>query len=454
MADQQEAPILAILDRYFRQPPTAFYFPGHRGKGYDPFLSHLWGGGLWRSDVPELPGVEAAIEEAESLAADLVGAQRSWFLTNGATIGIQAMFLAFPGAKILVGRNCHRSTIGGMVLAGTVPVYLATELDTTGVDLGVSPSTLEVALQQHPDTQAVFLVSPNYYGVCGEVEQWVRLCHDQGIPLLLDSAHGAHLGFHPGFPPAPLSLGADLVVQSTHKTAVSLTQTAILHLKSDLIGGETIDRALSLLKSTSPSLPLLASIDSSRRLLATEGQFLLEKVLTWSEKLKARVDWLTSFDDPSRITAIPPTGTGFDLDQWLCHQSPPLIAELPTLQHLVFALTIGTEVEDIDRLITLLQEYPMPCRKITIPPYDFSSIQQPVLTPRQAYFAPKETVAPPAAIGRISGSIICPYPPGIPVILPGEIVEKETIAYLEAVVAAGGIIPGWEKGIEVLVGAE
>ncbi|MFN3360522.1 MAG: aminotransferase class I/II-fold pyridoxal phosphate-dependent enzyme [Pseudanabaenaceae cyanobacterium] len=446
MTDHRVAPILDIIDRYLAQQPTAFYFPGHRGR-----VSDLWGEELWRSDLPELPGIEEAIEQAEGLAADLVGAERTWFLTNGATMGIHAMLLAFPGAKVLVGRNCHRATIGGMVLAGTVPVYVATELDpTTGVDLGVSAGALAMALLEHPDAEAVFLVSPNYYGVAGAVQEWVALCHDRGIPLLIDSAHGAHWGFHPDFPPSPLALGADVVVQSSHKTAASLTQTAILHLKSDLVKAQTIEGVLSLLRSTSPSLPLLASLDYSRRLLATEGKQRLAQIVSWSEKLRARLPWLVSFDDPSRLTAIPPGGTGFQLDQWLCQQSPPLIAELPTLEHLVFALGLGTVEEDSDRLLQLLQEYPCPAKKVRVAPFNFATVEQPTLTPRQAYFSAAEIVSAKEAIGRISRTVICPYPPGIPVILPGEVIKQETIEYLAQVIAAGGIVQGWQGGIAVL----
>jgi len=451
MDDQNQAPILDIICHYLAERPTAFYFPGHRGRSLDDQLTELWGRSIWQTDLPELPGIEAGIGSAEKLAAQSVGADQTWFLTNGATIGIHAMFLCFPGAKVLVGRNCHRATIGGMVLADTTPVYLPTEFDpVTGVDLGVRSSTLELALNQHPDAKAVFLVSPNYYGVVGEIKHWVRLCHDRSIPLLIDSAHGSHLGFHPGFPASAVSLGADLVVQSCHKTGASFTQTAMLHLKSTLIERETIDRSLSILRSTSPSLLLLASLDSSRRVMATQGHLLLERLLSLSKRLQSSLSWLISYDDPSRIIAIPPSGTGFELDQWLCSLHPPVIAELPTFDHLVFALTIGTEAKDIDRLINTLKAYPMQQTKKEIPKLDPLSITKPICTPRQAYYAQGETVKPQEAIDRVSRGVVCPYPPGIPLLLPGERITKETIDYLTAINKAGGILQGWSAGIDVV----
>ncbi len=451
MDDQERAPILDIIHDYLQNNPTAFYFPGHRGRQYDQELLELLGEALWRADLPELPGIEASIAEAEALAAKSLGADYSWFLTNGATSGIQAMLLALAGAKVLVGRNCHRATIGGMVLAGTLPVYLPTEYDpVTGVDLGVAADTLALALAQHPDAKAVFLVSPNYYGVCGDVKTWVELCHSRGVPLLIDSAHGAHLGFHPKFPPSPLSLGADLVVQSSHKTATALTQSAMLHLKSNLIKPETIVRALDILKSTSPSLLLLASLDGSRRKMAIFGKILLEELLQLSERLRSSLPWLVSYDDPSRITAIPPTSTGFELDQWLCKQHPPIIAELPTFHHLVFALTLGTNKQDIDRLIKVLPTYPPSPKKKNIPKLDHLPITVPVCSPREAYFAKKERVTPLNAIDRVSSAIVCPYPPGIPLLLPGERITKETMDYLEQTILAGGVVQGYHGGIDVV----
>lgn len=452
MNDQNTAPILDIIRLYLKNKPTAFYFPGHRGRQFDRELLELWGESLWQTDLPELPGIDEGIERAAKLACELVGAGQSWFLTNGATAGVQAMLMAFPGAKILVGRNCHRATIGGMVLAGSLPVYLPTEFDpVTKVDLGVSADTLETALAEHPDTKAVFLVSPNYYGVTGEVAHWVELCHARGIPLLIDSAHGAHLGFHPGFPPSPLSLGADLVVQSSHKTATSLTQSAMLHLKSELIKPERIDQSLAILQSTSPSLLLLASLDGSRRMMYEKGKTLLDELLNQSERLRACLPWLVSFDDPSRITALLPAGTGFALDQWLCNLQPPVIPELPTFDHLVFALTIGTNNKDIDRLLEALSHYPNDQTNHQIPELDRFSISTPTFAPREAYLSKGEIVKPQEAIDRISRSLVCPYPPGIPLLFPGEKIEQKTIGYLEEVLQAGGVVQGWAEGIDVMV---
>ena len=346
LMNQHSTPLLAAAKRYLDIDHAAFYMPGHkRGQGIDREFTALMGETIFRLDLPELPELEDAVAEAEILAADAYRSDRAWFLTNGSTCGIQAMLLATckDGDKVLIGRNCHKAAIAGFVLTGATPIYLPTDyLPEFDLDLGVSPETLELFLRKHPDAKAVMLVSPNYFGVCGEIEQLVAIAHSYNVPLLVDAAHGAHLGFHPDLPISALQAGADLVVQSTHKVAGSLTQSSILHLQGDRIHSKQVDRALQILRSSSPNLLLLISLDVARRQMAINGKELLTETLRLANVARSRLSQLPNLRtvnqievptlDLTRLTVmVDRLGiTGFQADRWLTSQLD-VVAEMPTL---------------------------------------------------------------------------------------------------------------------------
>lgn len=442
--------------------------PGHkRGQGIDRRFAALMGETIFRLDLPELPELEAAVANAETLAAQAYGSDRAWFLTNGSTCGIQAMLLAICGAtcgqgdKVLIGRNCHKAAIAALVLTGATPIYLPTDyLLEFDLDLGVSPETLELFLQKHPDAKAVMLVSPNYFGVCGEIEKLVTIAHSFNVPLLVDAAHGAHLGFHPDLPISALQAGADLVVQSTHKVAGSLTQSSILHLQGDRIASEQVDRALQILRSSSPNLLLLISLDVARRQMAIEGKKLLTETLRLATEARSRlcqIPNLRTFDqiavptlDPTRLTVmVERMGmTGFAADVWL-HSQLDVMAEMPTLSQLVFIFSLGNTQNDIDRLIYGFQQIGKEKGKrereklVPITNYQLPiTIPKSHLTPRAAYFAKSDRIPFNQAIGRISAESLCPYPPGIPLLCIGEEITLEVVEMLQCILRSGGIING------------
>ncbi|MDX2254037.1 MAG: aminotransferase class V-fold PLP-dependent enzyme [Pseudanabaenaceae cyanobacterium bins.39] len=458
--NQERIPLLEFAKHYLTFDDAPFYMPGHkRGKGIDRQLLNLLGDALFRLDLPELPDLEEPLHEAEILAAQAYGSDRTWFLTNGSTCGVQAMLLATcgQGDKILIGRNCHKSAIAGLILNGATPIYLPTayaaEFD---LDLGVTPETLEQVLTQHPDAKAVLLVSPNYFGVCSDLSQMAAIAHQFQIPLLVDAAHGAHLGFHDDLPISALQAGADLVVQSTHKMASSLTQSSMLHLRSHLVSPTAIDQALDLLRSTSPSLLLLISLDVARHQMAIAGQTMLEQTLRLSREARSQLQQipqlrtLTSADipnlDETRLTIMTnQTGmTGFETDTYLREQFA-VTAEMPTLTQLVFSLSLGNTETDINRLIHSLQSLPKDNPAKALSKQIFQHHPTPIsssIAPRQAYFAPKTRLPLSQAIGKISAETLCPYPPGIPLICIGEEISLELIEVLRAVLRSGGIVTG------------
>ncbi|NUN63350.1 aminotransferase class V-fold PLP-dependent enzyme [Pseudanabaena biceps] len=470
--NQDPAPLLQAAQHYLDVDDAAFYMPAHkRGKSIDRELQTLMGANVFRLDLPELPDLEEPIALAEELAAEAYGSDRAWFLTNGSTCGVQAMLLATcqEGDKILIGRNCHKAAIAGLVLSGAKPIYLPTDyLPEFDLDLGVSPQTLELFLHQHPDAKAVMLVSPNYFGVCGDLEKIAAIAHSFGIPLLVDAAHGAHLGFHPDLPISALQAGADLVVQSTHKMAGSLTQSSILHLQGDRVNAAQIDRALELLRSTSPNLLLMISLDVARRQMATQGKALLRETLRLSREVRSQLSQIHKLQtfsqievptlDETRLTVmVNQLGiTGFEVDQYF-HEQLNVMAEMPTLTQLVFSLSIGNTQIDCDRLVVAFQKLVQDNREggAKRRPLDYLITPKSLLTPRQAYFAKSIRVDLQQAIGRTSVESLCPYPPGIPLVCIGEEITGEVVEILQAILRSGGVINGAsDRSLETILVVE
>jgi len=474
--NQSSLPLLHALQQCVARDHAPFYTPGHkRGRGSPDPLIGLLGSQVLRADLTELPDLDtlfaptAAIQAAQALAAAAFGSDRTWFLVNGSTCGVMAAILATcaPGEKVILPRNCHQSAISGLILSGAMPVFVDPEYDANldRVD-GIPPAAIAAALQHNPDASAVLLVSPTYEGVCSDVGAIATLCHQQGIPLLVDEAHGAHFAFHPQLPTPALAAGADLAVQSTHKTLAAMTQAAMLHLQGNRVDPERIHKALTLVQSSSPSFVLLASLDAARWQMATQGQALLDHTLTLAERARSQLAQIPSLAvlspaqartpgfvalDPTRLT-VTVSGLGIDgftVDE-LLRQQGGVTAELPALQHLTFILSLGNTEADVERLLAAFRALPdqLAGQPESPPPpatwqCDVASRSSPpVLSPREAFFTPVTVVPVETAIARISAELVCPYPPGIPVLMPGEVVTEAAIAHLQRVLAAGGMLTG------------
>ena len=505
---QQQTPLLDALRDRTNHPHAPFYAPGHkRGQGISGPLVDLFGATVFRSDLPELPELdnlfnpEGAIAEAQDLAAEAFGAKSTRFLANGSTCGIIAAILATcgPGDKIILPRNIHSSAISGLILSGAIPIFVNPEYDRTwDIANSITPEATASALEQHPDAKAVMMVYPTYHGVCGDVRAIAQITHQYNIPLLVDEAHGAHFNFHPNLPEPALSAGADLTVQSIHKTLGAMTQASMLHVKGDRIDTQTLNRALQLVQSTSPSYILLASLDAARQQIALYGEQLMSQTLLLAEKARSRISLIADLSvlqplntpgfaalDRTRLTVkVSDLGiTGFAADEIL-HSELAVTAELPMPQHLTFIISLGNTETDIDNLVkacTLLEvksdtivnkpfmggqdAHPtrnlMCCGTGILPVLENHAISQlkgrsqkedeilsfprfspPPLSPREAFFSSTETVPADKAVDRLSAELICPYPPGIPVLMPGEIITPEAVDYLQQVLTAGGKITG------------
>ena len=473
---QNAAPLLDALRAAVEQPCAAFHTPGHkRGQGTPENLKSLLGAAVFEADLPELPELdnlfspEGAILQAQILAAAAFGAEQTWFLANGTTCGIEAAVLATcnPGDKLILPRNAHQSAIAALILSDAMPIFVEPAYDPTwGIAHSLTAAAVAIALEQHPDAKAVMMVYPTYYGACGEIEAIAQITHQHHIPLLVDEAHGAHFAFHSHLPIAALAAGADLTVQSTHKVLAALTQASMLHVQGSRIDRQRLSKALQLVQSTSPSYLLLASLDAARQQMATQGQTLMSRTLELADRARTQISQIPGLSvlqpacptagcsafDPTRLTVdVSQIGlTGFEADEIL-HQTLGVTAELPGLQHLMFIVTLGNTGQDMERLVNGFKTLANRSGDRAVKESGLKKLLPPIfpiaptstsLSPRAAFFAKAEILPIEQTPNRISAELVCPYPPGIPVLFPGEVVTEGAIAYLQQVIAVGGMVTG------------
>jgi lysine decarboxylase len=472
-AQQPTAPYLEAVSAYGFRGSTRFHVPGHKGGGgADPGLRTALGENTLLLDVPQdIEGIDVGpsptpYERAEQLAAEAYGAERSWFLTNGATQGNHALCLALAplGTRIVLQRNSHASLIDGLVLSGGLPSFVLPEYDPElGMAHGVTPEALGRALERSPEAVAVFIVSPTYYGMAADVEGCAEVAHRAGAALIVDCAWGSHFGFHAKLPPTPIRLGADAMIASTHKIVGSLTQSAMLLVSgSGRVDAGAVGRAVRLVRSTSPSSLLMASLDASRRQLAVHGEALLDRTIAAAAAARHAIDAIPGCAtvgeqfvgrpgihgwDPLRIVVdVRGTGcTGYEVAAAL-RASYDTYIELATHATIVLVLGLGQPVEPLERVAHDLGETvrriarPGAPAEVARPPATLE--HESAVSPRDAFLGRSEAVAVADAIGRISCESIAGYPPGVPTLLPGERVTVEVIDYLRKITAAGARLHG------------
>jgi arginine decarboxylase len=471
--DQPTAPYLDAVVAYGFRGSTRFHVPGHKaGAGADPGLRNAIGEAALALDVPsDIEGIDLGPEptpfqRAEQLAAEAYGAGRSWFLTNGATQGNHALCLALAaqGAPLVVQRNSHASVIDGLVLSGGRPTFVAPEYEEElGMAHGVTPEALEAALAATPGAQAAFVVSPTYYGLAADVAGCADVCHAAGVPLVVDQAWGPHFGFHPSLPPSGLHQGADAILTSTHKIVGSLTQSALLHVASgSLIDPDTVARAVRLVRSTSPSALLMASLDAARRQLVIHGEALLARTIAAGARARDAVEAVPGCRvvgsdlvgrpgvaawDPLRIVIdVRGTGrTGYAVADAL-RASFDIHVELATHATLVLVLGLAQPAEELERFA---HDFEQTVRRLERSGGAPAVVRPPaapanavVVPPREAFLGDAEVVSVADAPGRVSAEAIAGYPPGIPALLPGERISADVIAYLRELTAAGARLHG------------
>ncbi|ORT99348.1 Arginine, lysine or ornithine decarboxylase [Anaerovibrio sp. JC8] len=473
--NQNEAPISEAMDKYARDGALAFHTPGHKqGLGAHDRLKRLITEEGLRQEVSlmeeldDLHDPSGCIKEAEALAARLWGAKDTLFMINGTTGAIHAMIMGTlsPGDRVLVPRNAHRSIIGGIILAGAVPIYIEPEIiEALGIAGVLTADTVAAAVQAHPEARALIAVYPTYYGMAGDLEAIATILHDHNMLLLVDEAHGAHLKFAESLEVMPrqaLDLGADVVAQSTHKVLGSMTQTSMLHIGSDRVSGARIREAAALLQSTSPNQLLLASLDIARLQMATEGRNRLERAVQLSEWLRREINKIeglycvgeeildnttTKWLDRTRIT-VNLTGIGLpgpEAELILRHQYK-VQCELSDNNNLLFIISMADTEETARRLLEVLkllaEDHGGEAMESAVVPRDLFTTNEVAVSPREAFYASREKIRLCDAVGCVAAETVAFYPPGVPVLCPGEVIRAELIEAIQKQRAAGMRVVG------------
>ncbi len=478
----KNTPIQDFLISHAKLDPVSFHMPGHKGStiykrfGFNEFLENFMD-----CDITEIIGAdnlfqaEGILREAQDNYAALYDSDKSYLLVNGTSGGIIAAILASvsKGKKLIMARNCHKSVFNALTLADIQPLYVYPELiQEYGISGAISPDEIESLLASNPDAEAIILPSPNYYGICSDIEAIAAIVHKYNKVLIVDQAHGAHLkmfskfGIH-GLPKSAEESGADIVINSTHKTLASYTQSAILNLNSNRVPPYVIEDKLQCIESTSPSYVLMASLDINAGILKEHGHLLMREWIDnlnyFYEEAKKIVglefidkvpgmDW-TKINFSLRKLGI----TGDELENMLIEHN--IFIELYT-GNLVMCMTgIGTSRADIVALIDALKEISRSKRidSSNIDKQDSESNQHLLAFRRAAIFEiPKNKIRVPllGAEGLICASSVIPYPPGIPLVCPGEKFDKETLIYIKTLRENKEKVIGVNAIGEVIVGAE
>jgi arginine decarboxylase len=457
----EDAPLLEAWAQFEATHSTPFTIPGHHRRA--GLLSDVLGR-LLQGDVPMFGGLadiktaDAALAAAERLGARLWGADWCRYSTGGSTHANQVVALAVgqPGDTVLVSRAAHRSTLSGLVLAGLRPVWLPATIDERfGLPSGLSPATVEQALADNPGAAALFCVEPGYLGTLSDLPATIALAHDHGVPVVVDQAWGAHLGFHPDYPQHALALGADAMVLSAHKTLPAYSQASVVAASTQRLDPDRLDRAFEASATTSPSGTIHASTDAARALLANPlGRDLLDRLANVTAEARQRLqaaipglrtpgpeDFATGRFDPAKLV-LQLDGCGLDgneLERCLIDAGMPVeLADRDTLVPIVTMLDDGATVSSlVDCIVDAAARLARVPRQRTVFAAWAQGIPEAALTPRQAFFARHETVDAGSAVGRISAELVAPYPPGVPVLVPGEIISEETLVLLRTAAEGG-----------------
>ena len=459
-------PILEALQQY--RGVTRFHMPGHRGgEGADPLAVSFLGQNAFLNDVTGVPGMDdlhephGCIAEAEKLAAEAFGADQTFFSVNGTSGAIHTMALSVlsEGDTVIIPRNIHKSVLSAVILSGAKPAFVMPSYDSfLGFDLGVDADSVEACIRENPSAKAALLVNPTYYGTSVDLAPIASALHRHDMALLVDEAHGPHFRFHPQLPIPALEAGADAVAQGAHKIIGAFTQASYLHVKGNLIDRARMKAVFQYLTSTSPSYLLLASLDLARRQMVLYGRDLLEYALALAAFLRESVneipglyafgeeslgkpgaDWL----DPTKVTiTVRELGiTGFQAETFLRSRFG-IQVELSDLYNILVIVSFGNTSDEISKLLDGLKALTAAVASGEVPKKllsaqkdipDMPGVPELALLPRKAVEKPWERVLLEESVGRVSAEVVTCYPPGIPLLFPGEVISKDTVSYMEIV---------------------
>lgn len=468
LKEQKKTPYLDALKIYLKESISPFDVPGHHMGNVENDFKKLVGEMCFKCDVNAPRGLDnlnhpnGVIKEAQELMAKAYDAEEAFFLINGTSSGILAMIMAVCGAndKLILPRNCHKSVINGLVLSGAMPVFISPEFDYD-LEIANQPTVESYlqAIEEHPDARAIFVINPTYFGAVADLRKLTEIAHEHNMLVLVDEAHGAHFAFNYYGPYSAMECGADLSAVSLHKTIGSLTQSSVLLRKGNRVSHYEVMKALSIINTTSPSALLIASLDAARKYMAVHGQSQMNDTVNLANYARKEINRISGFrargrehflnknvydyDDTKLVIELEHINLdGFQLYNILKDQYH-IQMELAETYTVLGIIAIGSKKSHIDHLLVALKSVSDEYIKLDdkYPKYHYD-IQYPIgiLRPRSAYHAPLKRVNLEAGIHCVSKESIMIYPPGIPLIIPGEVFTSEVIERIKYYKTTGATI--------------
>ena len=467
--DQNQAPIYEALVKLRKKRIVPFDVPGHkRGRG-NPELVELLGEKCVGIDVNSMKPLDnlghpiSIIRDAEELAADAFGASHAFLMIGGTTSSVQTMILSTckAGDKIILPRNVHKSAINALVLCGAIPIYIEMSVDPKiGIALGLENDRVAQAIKDHSDAKAILINNPTYYGICSDLKGLTEMAHESGMMVLVDEAHGAHLHFTDKLPISAMDAGADMAAVSMHKSGGSLTQSSLL-LIGEQMNPEYVRQIINLTQSTSASYLLMASLDISRRNLALRGKESFEKVIELSEYARREINAIGGYYAYSKELIDGVSVCDFDVTKLsvytqgigltgievydLLRDEYDIQIEFGDIGNILAYISIGDRIQDIERLVGALADikrlYSRDGKDLMAGEYIQPEL---VLSPQEAFYSERKSLTLDESVGQVCGEFVMCYPPGIPILAPGERVTREIVDYIQFAKERGCSLQGTE----------
>ena len=474
MMDQNKTPLADALMRMRDKKYIPFDVPGHRA--VLSFLNDYFGAKCVeldfnsRKDIDYLCDPKGVILEAEQLAAEAFSAKEAFFLTGGTTSAVQAMIMSVcsPGDKIILPRNVHYSVIYAVIISGAIPIYINPSIHTKlGISLGIDVDTLTKCLDANSDAKAVFINNPTYYGICSDLRTIVSISHERGVKVLVDEAHGTHFYFNDELPEAAMKCGADMSAVSMHKTGGSLTQSSIL-LSSGSVSKEHIENIINLTRSTSSSYLLMASLDLARKNLAIYGKGDLDRIISLCKRSREEINFIGPYYafaddvvdgkyiydfDPTKISVnTAALGLAGVEVYTILRDQYNIQVEFGDICNFLAVSTIADREESFDALVSALRDIAETHKDGNMIGYSYEYIEPTVaMTPRDAFYSNQESIPYEKSLNRISAMSVMCYPPGIPLLAPGEVITPEIIEHIKLASQKGCSVTGLVHENEIVV---
>lgn len=467
--DQSRMPIYEALVNFKKERVVPFDVPGHKhGKG-NPELTEFLGQKCMSVDVNSMKPLDnlchpiSVIKEAEELAADAFGAKHAFFMVGGTTSAVQSMIMASvkAGEKIIMPRNVHRSAINAMILTGAIPIYVNPDVDKRlGISLGMSISQVEQAILENPDAKAILVNNPTYYGICSNLKAIVELAHEHNMLALVDEAHGTHFYFSDELPISAMAAGADMASVSMHKSGGSLTQSSFLLLGENVNEGY-VRQIINLTQTTSGSYLLMASLDMSRKNLALNGQEIFEKVRKLAHYARVEINQIGDYYAYCKELINGDSVYDFDVTKLsiftldiglagievydLLRDEYGIQIEFGDIGNVLAYISVGDSEANIERLVGALSEIRRRFKKGRSGMLDHEYINpQVVVSPQVAFYGEKESLPIAKSANRVCSEFVMCYPPGIPILAPGEMITEEILSYIQYAKDKGCFMTGPE----------